>query len=840
MGDKNPFQLADVLGQFVARSGYTSGQLAKLSGIPKPTIVNWMEGRVRRPRGVDDLLRLTAVLHLTEPEASALLQAASHPDIADLRQSATQTGNDEQLGLLSRWVSAAPKRVTAVPFQVTADLLPYFVGRTAEIAQLQQALLQKQHAMLYSLQGMGGVGKTAIAVHLAYQLRHHFSDGVLWAQLGDSDPMSILATFANAYGLDVSQYVDIGSRSRVVRELLAHKQALIILDNVQSSTEVKSLLPPTGSCAVIITTRHQNLSILRGARRFEIHPFDEEKAESMALFATILDEGRVERERPLFTELANLLGHLPLAVDIAAARLAYEPGWATADFVQRVRQQHRLSELSYEDQSVRLSFNTSYNALSAQQQQFFAALSLFDGHDFSDVAVTAVANVSIEAAQDRLRQLFGMSLIQARQSASGQPARYRLHQLLQTYAQHQLAQHQLAQHQLAQPQLQEKSTVVTRFVHYFVNFINKHKSDYAALDLEMRHILAALEQANAHDMPSKFAQGVNQIYPFLEARGRYDVAATLLAQIDASVDDLETVLATTHHLGRLAKRLGNYIEAETQFEAALALARQQNNQEQLSHLLRELGVLAARRGDYVLAEAYYKEGLRLITQQVGYGSPVSNFLRGLGVQAYMQGHFARAEAFYEEGLALLDRHDVDAEDSRVTGAKLWGLGMLAYEQGSFTQAEAYYLQSLGLARQVNHLERVVLLLRSLALLAHEQKLFDLAASRNNDALMLAREIGHRWQIARCLELQGEIQLALQKSQPAQELFQELYELARMMQSQELIGVALYGLARVTAVTGDGKTAVRYAQESLDTFTAIGHHQVQLVQQWLKEALRADD
>ena len=72
-----------------------------------------------------------------------------------------------------------------------------------------------------------------MAAHVAYQLKDHFVDGVLWAEMDSSDVMTVLATFAAAFGLDVSQYVDLGSRSRVVRELLAHKRVLIVLDNVK-------------------------------------------------------------------------------------------------------------------------------------------------------------------------------------------------------------------------------------------------------------------------------------------------------------------------------------------------------------------------------------------------------------------------------------------------------------------------------------------------------------------------------------------------------------------------------------------------------------------------------
>ena len=391
MGD--PFQLADLLTQFIKRSGYTPGQLAKLSGVPKPTIVNWMEGRVRRPRTLHDLVRLTAVLHLAELEASQLLQSAGHPTIAELRLDLKQMPDEELAKLIAHW-EQKPTAVSQAeaPFQAMANV-PYFVGRDAIQKELRTQLIAGQHATIYSIQGMGGVGKTALAAQLAYDLRQHFPDGVLWAQVDTSDTMSILSTFASAYGLDVRQYGDVSSRSRIVRELLANKKAFIVLDNAQSSEQVKPLLPPTGSCAVLVTTRRHDLAVTRGATRLSLGPFDTVGEESMALFGQVLGVERVLSERPLFIELAQLLGHLPLAVSIAAGRLAYEPGWSTAEFVQRVRQeQRRLAELESEDQSVRLSFNTSFQHLSEEQQQFFTALGVFTGDDFSSDAAAAVAN----------------------------------------------------------------------------------------------------------------------------------------------------------------------------------------------------------------------------------------------------------------------------------------------------------------------------------------------------------------------------------------------------------------------------------------------------------------
>ncbi|MCA9955136.1 MAG: tetratricopeptide repeat protein, partial [Anaerolineales bacterium] len=741
----NPFQLADLLTQFIKRSGYTPGQLEKLSGVPKPTIVNWMEGRVRRPRTLTDLVRVTAVLHLTETEASQLLQSAGHPTIAELRRDLQQMPDETLARLIAHWAgTAVPVAESTAPFQAMAHL-PYFVGREAELEKLKEVLLAGEHAAIYSIQGMGGVGKTALAANLAYQLRDLFPDGVLWARVDISDTMSILSTFASAYGLDVRQYGDLGSRSRIVRELLAHKRALLVLDNAQNSEQVKPLLPPTGSCAVLITTRRHDLAVTRGATRLVLGPFASDGAESLALFAEVLGEERVGMERPLFIELADLLGHLPLAVAIATGRLAYEPGWSTTEFVQRVRQERRrLAELESEDQSVRLSFNTSFQHLTPEQQRFFAALGVFDGDDFSSAAAAAVADVPIDVAQDHLRKLYALSLVQAgRETRTGQPNRYRLHLLLRDYAAQQLG---------------EDTAVTHRFVSHYVNFSRTNSHNFAALDLEQKNVLTALEMAEQVGQTADFVAGVLAFYLFWEAKGLYAVAGDFLARVAKWRPEEPALQMRLHHYqGRLAQRQGEYIEAEAQFEQALELARELAAEEELSHLLRALGVLAARRGDYVLADAYYKEGLEL-AKTLGHGGIVSNFLRGLGVQAYMRGDFARAEAFYEEGLALIEMLDEEAPDAKGQGGMLWGLGVLAQEQGNLDEARRYFEQSLVLARQVGQQERVILLLRMLADVAVVQTLPEQATAYWQEALTLAQDIGHRWQVARVLSEWGEYQI----------------------------------------------------------------------------------
>jgi tetratricopeptide (TPR) repeat protein len=445
---------------------------------------------------------------------------------------------------------------------------------------------------------------------------------------------------------------------------------------------------------------------------------------------------------------------------------------------------------------------------------------VFTGDDFSSQAAAVTADLPHDVAQDYLRKLYTLSLVQAgRDTAVNRPNRYRLHLLLRDYAGQQLG---------------EETAVQQRFVHYFVTFAQQYSHDFAALDLEQKNVLTALRLAQQLAQTAEFVTGVLAYYLFWEAKGSYNVAGEYLRGVETAVsqqDNPALQMQLHHYQGRLAQRQGEYIEAEAQFEAALELARLLEAEEALSHLLRALGVLAARRGDYVLADAYYKEGLEL-AKTLGHGGIVSNFLRGLGVQAYMRGDFARAEAFYEEGLALIEMLDEEAPDAKGQGGMLWGLGVLAQEQGDLEQARSYFEQSLALAQEVGQQERVILLLRMLADVAVVQNLPEQAAAYWQEALTLAQDIGHRWQVARVLSEWGEYQVQAGETAVAHETFQELFRLARILQSQELVAAALYGLARETAVRGDIDTAKEHGRESLDTFTAMGHAKVQEVKDWL--------
>ena len=121
----------------------------------------------------------------------------------------------------------------------------------------------------------------------------------MWLNLAQADPLSAQQAIAQAYGADFSDHPDLGSRSSKLRELLAHKNALLVLDNAQNDAQIRPLLPPDGSCAVLITSRRQDLAVATAAYRLTLPPLNREKAEGVALFRQQLDKQMMRDEARL-------------------------------------------------------------------------------------------------------------------------------------------------------------------------------------------------------------------------------------------------------------------------------------------------------------------------------------------------------------------------------------------------------------------------------------------------------------------------------------------------------------------------------------------------------------
>ncbi|MBP8055731.1 MAG: tetratricopeptide repeat protein [Chloroflexi bacterium] len=818
-----------VFGEFVQRSHYSAGQVAALSGIPGRTIINWLSGRVRKPHQWRGLLQVAQVLHLSEPELSRLLQSAGHPPLPTLRQELT---NPADHLLLAPW----PENRLA-PFQAIPDL-PYFVGREAVLTELQATLRQGRTVTICSLYGMGGIGKTALAAHLAYQLRPTFPDGVLWARLDTTDTMTILGTFAAAYGQDVSEFRDMERRAAAVRTLLADKHALIILDNAQNSAQVRPLLPPTtGKPAVIITTRH-DLAITDETTRFLISTFDPEQGESLAVFRHFLGERTLRRWHTELQAIADRLGHLPLAIAIAAGRLLTHrdvPGYLAE--LQVAEQQ--LSALVREDRSVRLTFDLSYLVLPPTVQGFFVALGAFGGRDFDAAAATAVTATPLPQTERYLATLQQFSLLQR-----GRGSRYSLHPLLRQYAQEkQIGLHAL-QHMTA----------------YYVQLLANAAPD--TIELEFDNVIYALDTAQQKNWPDHYLPGVHRLFPFWETRGMYVSAVPYLEQAVQMAEVVGSDIFLSEHLYTLGKsrwNMGQFAAAESHFQQGLALAETLNHPRLQSDHLGSLGIIAAyNRGEYALAEQLFHRALPL-AQQANHWPRVSLLLSSLANSAYEQGDWDSARTYWQKGLDLAEEtHQYNPSTARL----LANLGVVTLGQGQFTASHDYSHRALALARQLHHAELTCTTLTTLSWLAHQQKQYALGFTYLEEAMPLARQMAHpealtqvlcrlsmlaiatgaydqakqaldeaeqlvqevniHWMAVDVILQRGEMAFAQADFAAAFNLFTEAKNKATEMKAPEPLAFAQYFLAQILQRFGQLTEALAEAEASLAIFAPLHH------------------
>jgi DNA-binding SARP family transcriptional activator len=285
---------------------------------------------------------------------------------------------DRSLDLAPRSIVVAGRRSAATPAQLPAALAD-FVGRRTELDQIERITVggddDTRAVRLALISAEVGVGKTVLAVHAAHRIASHFVDGQLWAELGDgeADPGEILVDFLRALGAGPDEIpADTAQRSRLFRTMSAGRRLLVVLDAAGSAAQVRPLLPGSDGCAVLITASRQ-LHDLAGAQVVEPRVFND--SDGLLLLASIVGRERVEREPWAARALCAYVGHLPLALRAAGARLAVRRDWSIATFARRLADENRrLAELRGRDPEITAVLERACQPLSARERQVFGLL----------------------------------------------------------------------------------------------------------------------------------------------------------------------------------------------------------------------------------------------------------------------------------------------------------------------------------------------------------------------------------------------------------------------------------------------------------------------------------
>ncbi|MGN9907769.1 BTAD domain-containing putative transcriptional regulator [Phytohabitans sp. LJ34] len=471
-----------------------------------------------------------------------------------------------------------------------------FTGRARELAALDQTR-DASTVVISAIDGMAGIGKTALAVHLAHRIADRYPHGQLFIDLhghtpgmAPREPAEALEHLLRALGVPGPQIpAGLEDRAALYRTRLADQQMLILLDDAATETQVAPLLPGSAGCLVLITSRHR----LAGLDHTHTLSLDTLPApDAASLFVRTAGPGRL-RDQPaeLVADLVELCGRLPLAIRIAAARLRSHPAWQLSHLVARLSdQQQRLSELEAGQRSVTATLDLSYRHLTGDTQRAYRLLGLHPGPDTDAYATAALLDSTPDHASRLLDQLLDAHLLQ-----EPTPGRYRFHDLVHAHA------------TLTATRDQTESTnraALNRLLDYYrhtaalaVDAAHPYEpegrpevppastpspdlQDPAAalgwLDNELPNLLTAARYTAEHGQAEHVLHLSTILHRHLRSRGRYHDAEALHHQA------LMTARATGHRvgemdalagLGHIHRLRGRYTQAADHLEQALRLAR---------------------------------------------------------------------------------------------------------------------------------------------------------------------------------------------------------------------------------------------------------------------------
>nr|WP_281386615.1 AfsR/SARP family transcriptional regulator [Jiangella mangrovi] len=313
--------------------------------------------------------------------------------------------------------AATPVAVTQAPAQLPARP-PSFVGRADEVAALTTALRDGPppdgRCRTVVVSGPGGTGKTTLALRVAHELRDRYPDGQLFADLRTSTDASALGTDALAALL---RTLGVGGsdlppcpheRAELFRQLCAGRRLLVLLDDADPET-VATLLPPDPGSAVIVTSRRR-LPTLPADARVDLGMFSE--SEARRLLGSVVGPDRLAAEPEATAAVLERCAGSPLAVRIAAGRLATRPAWPIGHFAGRLRDGDRLGELRAGGLAVRTMLDATYLSLQPVQAQRYRLLAALPGTAVDPETAAVVWDVDVAEARRLLDRLADIRLVE--------------------------------------------------------------------------------------------------------------------------------------------------------------------------------------------------------------------------------------------------------------------------------------------------------------------------------------------------------------------------------------------------------------------------------------------
>jgi predicted ATPase/DNA-binding SARP family transcriptional activator/Tfp pilus assembly protein PilF len=714
-----------------------------------------------------------------------------------------------------------------------------FVDRKEELADLSE-MLADPDCRLVTLVGPGGIGKTRLALEVAAAQAGAFADGIHFVSFGAvGSGEQLVATLADALGFPLHDH----NTEQQLLSYLHGKELLLVLDNLEHVVSAGAILSRACALApktVLLVTSRERLN-LREEWVYEVRglAYPEDRVEGAGhLFGAIdLFEQCARRanryfsleesEVPYVSRICQLVEGMPLGIELAAA-------WTTIHSCEEIAGEiernldiltTRLSNVPERHQSVRASFEHSWQLLAEQEQQLLARLSVFRGGFHKDAAAVVAG-----ARSPTLAALLDKSLIR-RISAD----RYDMHGLLGQFSMEKLS-----------SSSEEREQAFWQYVCHFTAFLEqqqdalklaKQKQDFGPMSVEIENARYAWQAAVTRGWASETDRMLNSLYHFYSVQCRFQEGMQVLSQaIDRWRHDrkerrlfsraLSRFGALCYHLGHLkraraclnlalkiseglgiegeqvfclvhlasvARNRGQYEETEQLANRSLALSKECAHDWGISFSLFLLGLVQYRKGILDQAEVLLSASLSA-ARESGNQRRVIAPLNVLGDIACHRGDYVEAQRMFEECLRLSEA----LGDQFNVAVQYNNLGTVFHVSEEYAQASHFYEQSLEICREIGDRSGQAVALSNLGEIAFALGEYREAQAFYAEGLSIGREIQDPWTVVNCLNNLGEIGCALDDRDSARGCFVEALEMAAEAQIVPLLLKVLVNLAECLA------------------------------------------
>jgi tetratricopeptide (TPR) repeat protein len=749
----------------------------------------------------------------------------------------------DTINIAQTGASQAPVRASQALLQLPDDISD-FVGHEQLKAEFHAHLdgasaARRKSGVRAALYGPPGVGKSALAVHLAHSVAERFPDAQLYVDLGAGSgepiaPEQALAGFLRALDVEEPYPDSLQERATSYRAQLAGRRALVVLDNASTIAQVRPLLPGSATCAVVVTSRRP-LSGLEGAFSRKVDVLEPDQA--VGLLGELAGPSRIHADVQAAYEIVRHCGCLPLAVRIAGGRLNNLPGRNLAWLAGRLADERRtLDELELDDQAVRASFSVSYNELSPEEALMFCVLAAVPGPDFSTALAAGAANMDEQSADRLLNRLVEAQLL----NMTGED-RFQLHDLLHLFASERLD--GIAGH--------TRQTVADRAAEWLENHASAanlaiHTSEQerpqalAWFEAERRSLRATVDRAHMAQGWELVRTLALNLTHFLSLRGYWDDLVhthELALNATRQMCDVSNEQRLLKELGRAYSKQARWKDALSVCDQRLEIFRRLRDYRGEGDTLVDIGTCYSNQERWDLALDTYQHAFEAFSK-AGERRGEAEALGHRGVVFTKQGAWEKAIA--SDKLALEIFRELDQHRSE--GKVLTELGTIYQYSGRSDEAVTANLQALEIFRALDDLSNEAGVLTNLGGTYSIQKRWSEAISSVEEACKLFRGLGDLAGEGVALANLGGIYASQGLGDQAIAAYRQALEVCGKTGDRHSEGMYLHFLGRAYCASGRWTEGIASYTKALEAFQQVGSHYVEddLLRdlQWARRGLRA--